>query len=746
MSFKSETVPPPLPSAAPGEPDLTTARIRDLDPGRPLTPGGRDNEAIIRTFGPVVYGMASALVLEDPSAAERIAPAVFQTFNARWRKLRRRTLLALWFFQTTMIAASKERKRLRLPPKPVEPVRVALFHLNRLRPKLRDPLVLCEIFALGERSAAAMLRTRDRRISARVSTGLKKIQKRVRKSGARVDALLAGIVALAPAEVPERIAARLLEPSPLVKETISEWRWITFRRILRRTLLAAVRVLCVIAILFGTFVYLATHGYLMPLFIKLGQREMVKNHPEILIPARPWPNRGEDRELARNEPPKNSDDLFQMTSIWPVKLTFRPGQWRQIAPSHVPPVRDIFKGGRIVLRNPKAKRSGLAGVLGFEFNWVEARLNFAGERFDRVGVRYRGNGTYLNSLYGSKQSLKLDVNKFVKTNELAGIHELNFLNTVVDYSYLHDVLAEDLFRQLGALGPRTAYAYVTLDTGTGRDEPRGLFVAMENIDSDFAEHHFGTRKVPIFKPVTYDLFEDLGDDWTAYEAIYDLRTKATNEQRQRVIEFAKLVSHASDEEYARRLPEFLDFEEFAGFLGGHVLLSSYDGFLVNGQNFYVYLDPRSNKFGFVPWDQDHSWGDFGHIGTNEQRESASIWEPAVFDFRFLKRVMKVEAFRTVYRAKLENALTNSFSKETLFPKIDDLAKRIRPAIAAESDFRVKRFDQAISNEWLPGPRDGNPEGPDAPVHQIKRFITNRIQSVRDQLDGKTEGHRLTRFR
>ena len=69
MSFKSETVPPPLPSAAPGEPDLTTARIRDLDPGRPLTPGGRDNEAIIRTFGPVVYGMASALVLEDPSAA-----------------------------------------------------------------------------------------------------------------------------------------------------------------------------------------------------------------------------------------------------------------------------------------------------------------------------------------------------------------------------------------------------------------------------------------------------------------------------------------------------------------------------------------------------------------------------------------------------------------------------------------------------------------------------------------------------
>ncbi len=746
MSTESETVPPPLTHAAPGEPDLTTARLRDLDQDRHLTPGGRGSEAIVRTFAPIVYGMASALVLEDPTAAERIAPAVFQTFNTRWRKLRRRTLLALWFFQTTIIAARKERKRLNLSQKPVEPIQVALFHLNRLRPKLRDPLVLCEIFRLGESSAAAMLRTKDRRISSRVSTGLKKIQKRVRKSGSRADALLAGIVALAPSDAADRVLTRMPQPSPLVNETISGWRWLTFRRALRRVSLAAARIVCVLAILFGTFVYLATHGYLMPLFIKLGQRDMVKKHPEILIPPRAWPDSVEDRELARNEPPKTSDDLFQMTNIWPVKLTFRPDQWRQIAPSHIPPVRDIFNNGRIILRNPKAKRSGLAGVLGFEFNWAEARLNFAGERFDRVGVRYRGNGTYLNSLYGNKQSLKLDVNKFVKTNQLAGIHELNFLNTVVDYSYLHDVLAEDLFRQLGAIGPRTAYAYVTLDPGTGKDEPRGLFVAIENIDSDFAEHRFGTRKAPIFKPVTYDLFEDLGDNWSAYEKIYDLKTKASDEQRQRVIDFAKLVSHASDEEFARRLPEFLDFDEFAAFLGGHVLLSSYDGFLVNGQNFYVYLDPRSNKFGFVPWDQDHSWGDFGHIGTNEQRETASIWEPAIYDFRFLKRVMKVEAFRAAYRSKLESALANSFSKEVLYPKIDDMAKRIRPAVAAESTFRVKRFDQAISDEWLPGPRDGAAEGPDAPVHQIKRFIINRIQSVRDQLDGKSEGHRLQGFR
>ena len=260
----------------------------------------------------------------------------------------------------------------------------------------------------------------------------------------------------------------------------------------------------------------------------------------------------------------------------------------------------------------------------------------------------------------------------MKTNELAGIHELNFLNTVVDYSYLHDVLAEDLFRELGAIGPRTAYAYVTLDIGNGKDEPRGLFVAMENIDSDFAEHRFGTRKAPIFKPVTYDSFEDLGDAWTAYEKIYDLKTKATDEQAAS----DRTCQTGFARERRRVCPSLAGISRFRRILRlsrRSVLLSSYDGFLVNGQNFYVYLDPRSNKFGFVPWDQDHSWGDFGHIGTNEQRETASIWEPAIYDFRFLKRVMKSKR-STVYRAKLENALTNSFSKDTLFAKIDDMAK------------------------------------------------------------------------
>ena len=173
-------------------------------------------------------------------------------------------------------------------------------------------------------------------------------------------------------------------------------------------------------------------------------------------------------------------------------------------------------------------------------------------------------------------------------------------------------------------------------------------------------------------------------------------------------------------------------------------LAGDDGYLSNGQNCYLDLVPRSNKFGFIPWDQDHSWGEFGYVGTAEKRETASIWKPGAYDNKFLRRVMKVEAFREVYRRKLEEALAGPFTVERLNREIDALAAVVQPAIAAESDFRLERFKLAISTNWVSGPsdgsfNDGSAEGPKAPVHQLKRFIEARTKSVRDQLDGKSEG-------
>jgi DNA-directed RNA polymerase specialized sigma24 family protein len=732
---------------------LCAATIRDLRRNRFLAPGGVEFAGLLRALLPLVYGHASSHFPDHAASAANVTAATFQALAMRWRRLPRRTVVATWLLQTAGYAAQRESRRLKLPP-PVTPSaaswnRAFWRRFVRLPRTARDALVLGDCLRLNVEETARALRRKEARVLKEADRGLAKLAKRLRKRGPATDprAFLQGLLVVPPPEIESRSIDRLVGWTPrqgkddLLRGVLWSWRWTGLRLGLKRALATVGTIVLILAMLAGSVAWLARQGHLTAWFIRQANRQLVKEVPEIAQPARPWPGTVGAASAAANVPPRTAAELYGLTNIWSAMLSFTAEQWKGMEPSRVRPVPNIMKpDGTLELRNPNAKRSGLAGVLGIEFNWVGARFDFAGSTYANVAVRYRGNGTYLNSLFGPKQSFKIDLNRFQKGQSLAGIRTLNFVNAIPDNSYLRDAMAQALFRDLGVPGPRTAYAYLTLDVpGKFAQQPLGLYVLIENLDGDFAAERLGSKQAPVFKPVTTDLFRDLGADWQAYADIYDLKTKATPEQLQRVIAFARLVTHADDTEFAQRLPEFLDLDEFAAFLAGHVLISSYDGFLSNGQNFYMYLDPRSNRLGFIAWDQDHSWGEFGYIGTADRRERASIWQPSTYRNRFLDRVLKVEAFRALYRQTLERAVASVFTVEHLYPRIDRLAAAIRPAVAAESDFRLKRFDLSVSTNWIEGPRDGAPEGPKAPVHQIKRFIVNRVASVRDQLAGKTEG-------
>ncbi len=741
---------------APGRTGAAT--IKDLWRNRPIAPGGANCERLVHAFLPLVYGSASLLVPEDPASATKIAVAVFQSFAFSWRKLSQRTVVAAWLVRTTLFAALHERKHLRLsaPEKgSASGVSQILFkELSRLDRTRLDAVIVRLVLDLPVPAETRSARAKEARQLKHAHRGVATLAKALRKKYVVSDAtgLLKAIPAPAPPETEALVLSQLHGWSPkeqktdLVRSVLAAWQWVGVKRVLRRTLATIGVTVCVLIATGVTVVWLAQNGYLTGWFMRNSSRQLAKDIPGLLQAARPWPNPAGEGAADSRRSPATSAELFNLTNIWSARLSFTAKEWKGISPSHVQPVRNIMQpDGTIILRNPNARRNGLAGAVGIDFNWVHSSLEFAGVAFPEVAARYRGNGTYLDSLYGAKQSFKVDLNKYAKGQSLAGIHTLNFVNAIPDNSYMHDALAEQLFRNLGVPGPRTAFAYLSLDVpGRFTNQALGLYVLVENVDADFAADRFGSKTVPIFKPVTPELFKDLGDDWEAYAGIYDLKTKATPAQLQRVIQFARLVTTSDDLEFARRLEEFLDLEEFAGFLAGHVLTASYDGFLSNGQNFYVYLDPRSNKFGFIPWDQDHGWGEFGLVGTTNKRERASIWEPASYNHRFLKRVMKVESFRSVYRQRLERALADQFTVERLFAQIDRLASVLRPAVAAESDYRLRRFDQAVSTNHVSGSRDGQLETPRAPVHQLKRFITNRVKSLRDQLDGTAEGEILSR--
>lgn len=391
--------------------------------------------------------------------------------------------------------------------------------------------------------------------------------------------------------------------------------------------------------------------------------------------------------------------------------------------------------GGFGLQGREGGRNGLSAAQGIVFDYVHARLQFESKSLDDVAVRYKGNGTFMDARQSDKKSFKVDLNEFVKGQKFAGVSKLNFHNNITDAGLMNEPLAHALYRDAGVPAPRSTYVRMTVDAqGTHTNRYLGVYSIVENPDNNWAEDRFGTKKGLILKPVTREPFKYLGEDWKAYQQAYDPKTELTPAQRQRVFEFSKLVTDGSDEELARRLPEFLDIDEFARFMAVTVWLSNTDSILMVGQNYVVYLHPKTQKFLFLPWDLDRAFGNFFTPSPTEM----SIRNAWAEDNRFLKRVMGVEAVKSAYLARMEDFQKTIFKPERLKAQVDELAKMLRPAVEAEKDAaKLERFDKVVAGEAPPQQGFGFRSG-----QTIKGFVTARHQSVADQLAGKSEGIEL----
>ncbi len=702
----------------------------------------QDFEGILEQHLPLVISTISAQVTE-PAAVQEITASVFQTLAYRCRRISKSTYLPGWLVRTATYAANQWHKEQKDRSNPAKPTRLTLLALNDLPPKLSDALVAFSLHGSDLEKAAQALGGKVKRISKRIAKGQKKLLKRSIKRGVSRDETseltTLGFISGVPPHVSEWDIPALASDSvkttalpDLVQKTIKSWSWFFWKRRIKRCAIALGCLILLIASLAAAFAVAWETGHFMAWMIKLQAGQAIKEAPELALPPSEW-----DGEGLQAESIEARSDIFGPTNIWRVDFTFTPEQWAGIAPKKIKPVKIFSNDGKIVLRNPNAKRSGLAGVLGIEFEWTKANLEFGGISFTNISTRYRGNGTYVNSLYGSKQSIKIDLNKSISAQKIAGIDRFNFNNLVEDATFMHDNLGYAVFRASGIAAPRTAYAWITIQITDQERKPNGFYVLLENIDKRFAKDRFGSSKTPIFKPVTPYLFKYLGDDWDDYAAIYDLKTEATKKQTQQVIDFARSLSNDSDEAFAETIDSYLDLDQFSRYLASIVLIASYDGFLSNGQNFYMYLDPETNLFGFIPWDLDHGWGDFPFVGSASDRDQASIWKPWAGDHLLLERVMKVEAFRKLYRQQLESLLATEFRSDVLGPRIDAIAQVNQEPVKQDNPFRYRRFVEAVGDDWGAPPL--NSDSVIRPVNPIKRFIAARSASVRDQLEGKSEG-------
>lgn len=176
--------------------------------------------------------------------------------------------------------------------------------------------------------------------------------------------------------------------------------------------------------------------------------------------------------------------------------------------------------------------------------------------------------------------------------------------------------------------PRTALAEVTL-TVPGKYERAylGLYTLVEPVDSAFLNDRFRTDKGLLLRPQGLRGLDDLGDDWEKYRGPYRPLAEPTAEQATRLIEFVRLIQQGDDEQFQKEIASYLDVDRFLRFMAVQSLIADADGFFTLAYNYSLYLDPNTNRFVFIPGDQELSFANFLMMGSSDQLMDMHISHP-----------------------------------------------------------------------------------------------------------------------
>jgi len=461
------------------------------------------------------------------------------------------------------------------------------------------------------------------------------------------------------------------------------------------------------------------------------------------------------------------DGFFGITNLYAFHLTIAPDQWAIMEQpddiqAHAPRPEnnnDESRGFRPApatgrdRNGPGPTRNG--PTPGAEFQKGTATLEFQGQPWGALRVRFKGHSSFRFAGHSLKRSLKLDFNDLEKGRTFFGLTKLNLNNNAMDPSQLREALAYHIFRSAGVPAGRTAFAKVFI-TVPGQCERAyaGLYTIVEQVDERFLKARFGSKHGMLLKPEQLVGLPYLGDAWAAYTNRVQAKTAFTTNDASRFIEFVRCLNSADAAHFQAAMAEYVDLDEFLRFLAVQALLSNLDSPLRSGHNYYLYLHPQTRKFLWLPWDLNEAFGAFGPGGSASLQVDLSLDQPFTSENRLAARVLQAPGMKQRYHTILRGLLAADFNPERLFPVMHAMAATIRSAVAGDPMVSLPQFEAALADWSQPGtraadlaersaPRRGGPDGPGAgpgPRLPLQAFITQRVASARLQLEGKTTGY------
>ena len=235
---------------------------------------------------------------------------------------------------------------------------------------------------------------------------------------------------------------------------------------------------------------------------------------------------------------------------------------------------------------------------------VPAKLTVDGKVYPEVGVHFRGASSFFTVGEGQKRSLTVTLNFLHKDQQLGGYNKLDLLNSHEDPSFLRTVLGLQVARDY-LPASKANFVRVAIN-----GESWGVYVNQQHFNKDFVKEWFDTTKGARWKvpgsPNGRGGLTYLGEDATAYQRIYEIKTKDDPKSWTAFIRLCKVLTETPAAELEAALAPLLDIDGTLKYLAWDNVLANGDGFWTRASDYSIYLDPKG-RFHVLPYDANETF-------------------------------------------------------------------------------------------------------------------------------------------
>ena len=368
------------------------------------------------------------------------------------------------------------------------------------------------------------------------------------------------------------------------------------------------------------------------------------------------------------------DDLFPHDQVLDVQITIDSKDWDSIRHQS----RNFFEA---------LNESRQHAPIDHPYTYVEASVLIDGVEFPQVGIRKKG---FIGSQNSTRPSIKVKLNHVDKEGQIDGLTNLTFNNNQQDVSLISQFMGYGLFNAAGIPAPRCAYANVTVN---GQD--LGIYAHVERIHRPFLKREFGNDDGVLYEGTVVDFYP-------GWLGSFEHKLGSDEVGRKKIQKLIDVLNNPNDN-IESLIGELVDLESFYVFWAMEGLLGFWDGYSGNRNNFFIYLNPKTDKFHFIPWGADSMFERYSPI-RDDRRDPVSVKTQGLIS----NRLYQLKSGRQRYQNALEEIMAQNWSGTALLAETKRIQALVKPYLAVGDEYE-SNYNQDEARGWIEWARNASPE-------------------------------------